>query len=351
MTNGSSVSPRRQRTNLVSEAPIEDTPAGEPRIDPAILDQAVTWFATLASGQATASQEAAFIRWRATHPDHDRAWQRLSGVQQALIRGAGATGSDVARQVVLSAGSRRAARRRALKILGGMAVLGGSGLVASRQPQWQGLMAQYRTGTGERRELVLPDGTRLFLNTATALSIALEGQRRIIELHDGEVRVTTASDPQRHSLSVVTADGHAQPVGTKFTVRRYHDDQGTQVRVIAGMVMLQPSATEVAARAVPAGRQAVFTRNAVGRSEALDVAALTWVDGMLSAERMPLSDFLDTLARHRAGRLRYDPAVADLRITGAFPLDDTDRVLDAVARTLPVEVHRRTRYWVSVSLH
>jgi transmembrane sensor len=37
-----------------------------------------------------------------------------------------------------------------------------------------------------------------------------------------------------------------------------------------------------------------------------------------------------------------------VRISGVFPLDDTERVLQAVARTLPVRLHYRTRYWVSV---
>jgi transmembrane sensor len=40
--------------------------------------------------------------------------------------------------------------------------------------------------------------------------------------------------------------------------------------------------------------------------------------------------------------------VANLRISGAFQLRDTDYVLSMVATTLPVQVLTRTRWWVTV---
>ncbi len=64
---------------------------------------------------------------------------------------------------------------------------------------------------------------------------------------------------------------------------------------------------------------------------------------------MRLADFLKELARYRAGLLRCDPAVADLRISGGFQVDDADAVLLAVSRSLPVRVVSRSRYWVSVA--
>lgn len=52
------------------------------------------------------------------------------------------------------------------------------------------------------------------------------------------------------------------------------------------------------------------------------------------------------LGRYRPGLLGCDPSVAGLRLSGAYPLDDTDRALAAIARAVPVEVVSRTRYWV-----
>jgi transmembrane sensor len=47
--------------------------------------------------------------------------------------------------------------------------------------------------------------------------------------------------------------------------------------------------------------------------------------------------------------IRCDPAVAGLRVSGVFRLDDTDAVLAIVAETLGVRVVSRTRYWVTVT--
>jgi transmembrane sensor len=47
--------------------------------------------------------------------------------------------------------------------------------------------------------------------------------------------------------------------------------------------------------------------------------------------------------------LRCDPAVAALRISGAFPITDTDLALEALQSAFALDVQRRTRYWVTVT--
>jgi transmembrane sensor len=69
---------------------------------------------------------------------------------------------------------------------------------------------------------------------------------------------------------------------------------------------------------------------------------------MLPVDGMPLAEFLAELRRYRTGWIDCAPEVASLPISGAFPLADTDRVLAAVADTLPLRLRYRTRYWVSV---
>ena len=69
---------------------------------------------------------------------------------------------------------------------------------------------------------------------------------------------------------------------------------------------------------------------------------------MLVVERMRLADFLAELDRYRPGYLRCDPQVADLRVSGAFPLRAPDDVLALLAETLPVRLRSMSRYWVTV---
>jgi hypothetical protein len=58
---------------------------------------------------------------------------------------------------------------------------------------------------------------------------------------------------------------------------------------------------------------------------------------------------LRELRRYRPGLLRWDPALERLRVTGTFQLDDNDRILALLAASLPLQVHYRTRYWVSLT--
>ncbi|EFD2596481.1 TPA: iron dicitrate transport regulator FecR, partial [Klebsiella pneumoniae] len=43
------------------------------------------------------------------------------------------------------------------------------------------------------------------------------------------------------------------------------------------------------------------------------------------------------------------PAVAGLRLSGTFPLKNTDAILNVIAQTLPVKIQSITRYWINIS--
>jgi transmembrane sensor len=78
------------------------------------------------------------------------------------------------------------------------------------------------------------------------------------------------------------------------------------------------------------------------------VLAPGWREGVLMAKNQPLGDFLRELSAYRPGVLRWEPELEALRVTGSFRLDDTDRVLALLAASLPLDVHSRTRYWVTL---
>jgi transmembrane sensor len=48
--------------------------------------------------------------------------------------------------------------------------------------------------------------------------------------------------------------------------------------------------------------------------------------------------FLEELSRYRRGQLQCDPQVANLLISGTYPLDDSERILDLLQISLPVKV-------------
>ncbi|MDY7724947.1 FecR domain-containing protein, partial [Pseudomonas aeruginosa] len=158
----------------------------------------------------------------------------------------------------------------------------------------------------------------------------------------GEIQLSTGQDPR--PLHVYSAEGRLRPVGTRFDVRQFAER--TRVAVHEGAVQVENHAGQ--GLLLPSGRQLDFDRERLGVPQPLPVGSGAWTDGMLVAAGIRLDEFLAEVARYRPGRLGCDPRIGGLRISGSYPLDDSERILAALPAVLPVEVRRVTRYWVGV---
>ncbi|OZI77682.1 FecR domain-containing protein [Bordetella genomosp. 12] len=349
------------RARLLAAGPDHEIPVpldahARPIPDP-VIEQAVTWYAQLASGVATDQDRAAFARWRDAQPDHALAWARLQNMGQRL-QDSKARVAPAVTQATLTRLAALSNRRQALKRLAWMGAAGAGLYLAQDQWAWRSqlaaALADEHTAVGQRRHLMLADGTRLSLNTDTAVDIRFNAHQRRIVLRNGEILVSTGKDRMHRPLVVITDDGELVPMGTRFTVRRDADDSGpavTRLAVTEGAVEVRPAAAAAAQR-IHAGQQVSFTREAIDTPMAVQPERLAWIQDAFAAESMRLQAFLAELSRYRTGRLRCAPAVADLRITGVWPLDGpqaTERILDALERRLPVRVQRYTRYWITVA--
>ena len=93
----------------------------------------------------------------------------------------------------------------------------------------------------------------------------------------------------------------------------------------------------------------LFDRNGLRPPATTGLDPWAWSDGVISAHNMRLDDFLAELSRYRNGLVRCSEAVAGLRVSGTYQLDDTDQVLTLVAQALSVNITYRSRYWVTVA--
>ena len=308
-----------------------------PHIPPHVARAAVRWLLELDGGSEGARRQ--WQAWLAADPLHARAWQRIAEVDGQLR----SVSTPLALQTLADTGL---ARRHAVR-LAILLTAGAGGLLAARQTgTWQQMAADHSTATGERRETVLADGTRLLLNTASAVDVRYTAAERLIVLRAGEILVRSAPDAARRPLRVRTAEGTVRAIGTRFTVRQH--GAHTTVAVLEGVVELTPAQAPHAAQRLSAGEQGRFTVTAARPPARLQDGTAAWADGMLVADGMPLPDFLAELGRHRPGVLRCAPDAAELRVSGTYPLADTDRVLAALTLSLPVQVRSRTRWWVVV---
>lgn len=306
----------------------------------AVAEAAAEWFVQLSSESVTTAQRDGFQRWREADPEHERAWQRTQSLMQKF------GGLDAGAGMAVLERPRSSARRRAIKHLVVMLTVGGAVVTASRSQVWEVATADYRTAVGEQQTVTLEDGTELVLDTATALDVRFDAVQRLLVLHAGAVMVTTGHRPQDagRPLRVQTTQGVLTALGTRFSVRA--EDGASRLDVFEGAVEVRVRNGKVVPLTVSAGEGTRFDAARIASLYAVPPTAQVWTNGVLFADAMRLEDFASELSRYRHGYLACDPAVGDLRITGSFPLHDTEAVLRAVTDSLPVRTDAFTRFWV-----
>ncbi|MBD8239124.1 FecR domain-containing protein [Pseudomonas fluorescens] len=314
----------------------------EPPLPTEVLEEAAEWLMRLSENNLSDSERAEWQRWKVSTPERDRAWARAQLLQSKL----GGLPPSLAMSALdrPSHPERRAALGKLALLLALMPVGWGSWKLAQSQ-QWT---ADYRTRVGERRELTLADGSHITLNTATAIDVRFDSQQRRVHLREGEILVQTAQDASRPFL-VSTRQGLMQALGTRFTVREL--SARTHLAVLEGAVqVVLADNRQTAPIIVNAGQRTEFSAQQFGALTATDRNVGAWTQGMLMADNMRLADFVAELTRYRHGFVRYDPAIADLRISGAFPISDTQRTLNMLVQTYPVLANGLLNgYWVTLS--
>lgn len=301
------------------------------------LREAVSWHVRLRDTAADAGQaRQGWEDWHGADPAHQRAWQRVQAVHAQLAFLPPALASQ-------ALGPRPDRTRR--NLLRSLAV--GLGAGSTAWLGWQGLPWQdtHRTATGERRDIRLPDGGLLALDTASGVAVDFNARERLVRLQRGRILIATAADALGRSFIVETPQGRVLALGTRFMVGL--DGNGrSQVLVEEKAVRLLPAAG--APQELVAGEQAWFSADAAQSPTTADPFAASWHQGGLVAVDIALGDLIAALARYRPGYLGCAPEVAGLKVSGAFPVDDTDRALAALVSRFPLQLRRHSRYWVRV---
>lgn len=311
----------------------------------AVMQAAAHWYARLGERHSDLLVRQEWERWHAADPMHRQAWAYVERIRQRFetLHPCGESSA----KTLLSARDAATSRRQALRTLGicsGGVLLGWLGIRHSGVPQtlmaWN---ADQRTGTGELRTLTLADGTRLWLNSASAVDIDYTASRRTLHLLAGEILIQTATD--QRPFYVQTREGLMQALGTRFSVQQ--QAQRTRLNVFEGAVRVSPAAG-TAAQVVESGQQLRFTRMELGPLTASNPLRESWSSGRLRADNMRLADFIDELAHYRSGHLGVAPEIADLLVMGTYPLHDSDQALAMLESALPITVQRTLPWWVTL---
>ncbi|MEZ1318826.1 FecR family protein [Pseudomonas fluorescens] len=306
-----------------------------------MIHAAAHWLTLLDDEVSTPADREAFERWCEADPRHAVAVARMRGLLGDLQALPAAPTRVALKQAFARPRPTMAGRSAQALALAGVLICGWFGL--DNLPIW---MADQRTGVGERREVVLSDGSHLQLNSQSALDVKFDGQQRVIELLAGELWVEVAKDARRPFV-VRTDQGTATALGTRYLVKRA-DDGSTVVSVLESVVAAKPDSGETVN--VVAGEQTILREGRAQPPRPLgDTSPDAWTRGLLKVNDRPLSEVLEALASNRHGLVRFDEqALKGLRVSGVFRLDDTDAALATLADNLPIKVEHFTDWLVVV---
>lgn len=191
---------------------------------------------------------------------------------------------------------------------------------------------------GEQRAVALADGSRITLNSRSRVEVRLRLRSREAILEEGEALFEVGKSPYR-PWTTFAAAARVSVLGTVFNVR--HDGGAVRLTVFEGRVAFDPgSGLDVVQ--VEAGRAAEARNGSLvhGPVVANLAVAGAWREKRMVFDDTALAEAMREAGRYRRAQIRLDPAISGLRITGAFPTTDPERLLNLLSEALPVLVIR-----------
>lgn len=226
-------------------------------------------------------------------------------------------------------------RRRMVRRLGALAAAGlGCLLLGWISFGWRDVEAENHAP----RSIPLADGSRIDLDAGGLIRLPLAPWRHEVSLMRGDAVFDIVHDDSRPFV-VRAGTTTLTDLGTRFLVQT--SSMGVSVAVFEGRVLVSS----------PAGRQATLdVGQAVSASETAitriampsEGEATAWRQGRLIFRDMQLAKVAAVLSRYRDQPVEIGtPAIASLKVSGLFHIDDIDGGLRLLEQALPVDVSRK----------
>jgi transmembrane sensor len=311
------------------------------RSDEAVRREAADWAAQFHDPDAEVDR-AAFERWCAADPRHakiyarvERGWERSALLAQTSF---GRTRRlPERRHGWFGPRARYAFAAAAVLIVAvtGLTIASSGFLQRFSRPGATELASQ----VGEIREFTLADGSTVTLDTDSALRVAFTPDERRLVLSRGRARFEVAHDPDRPFV-VMVGGGSIVAVGTTFDVDVA--DGRVSVVLLRGIVEVRnadpqsnAAPAQAAQRLQPSQKISFVASAPLPPPEPASESDRQWTSGMLAFDQTRLADAVAEANRYSTAKITIaDPALNDLRITGAYRTGDIPGLARSLADSL-----------------
>ncbi|NBB65252.1 DUF4880 domain-containing protein, partial [Pseudomonas sp. ODNR1LW] len=309
---------------------------------------AEAWLARMRRPGVSARDQAAFLEWLEADEAHldqyEAAKARLAGLEDLK----GAFASELVRLR-----SRRAATAPDRRWLIGGGLATGAAVIAAAVAVLPDLAATpqvddgrlYVSAAGAITDLVLEDGSRVTLDSDTAVRVRYGEDARRVELVRGGAYFEVTHNVER-PFQVAVEDRKVIVTGTRFAVALRRDQAEVSLlegRVAVGRADVGKARALERAVSLKPGQQAVFRAGEQRISlRQIDVEVATaWRERRLIFHDTPLSIVVEEAGRYTGTPVVIaDPGLARMRVTAVLPLSGDGRLIDQMDALLPISIHR-----------
>jgi len=176
------------------------------------------------------------------------------------------------------------------------------------------------TPTGGQYQVVLPDGTRLWLNAASSLKYPTSfkgAKNRKVEL-TGEAYFEVAKNKAQPFI-VKTNSQEVQVLGTHFNINSYADEPEVKTTLLEGSVRVTAmdiNGQRKAERILKPGQQCVLTDAAINIKNVDTDEAVAWKNGQFMFTSEPLTAIMRKVSRWYNVEVDYKGTTANKKFTG-----------------------------------
>jgi len=294
-----------------------------------IEGQAALWLQRWQFWDWSPSDQAELDAWLAQSTAHEVAYIRL-------MSGYGRTERLIALRAPRLDRSMLGRLFRIAAAAGVVVALGSAALIYSKPKE-----VTYTTPIGGRQTIMLADGSRIDLNTDSALRIGTDARR--VTLDSGEAYFQIKHDSARPFV-VTVGEHRVIDLGTKFLVRSKMDH--LDVTLVEGRARID-SGNGGATQSVvlTPGDEVIATAREITkvRKTPQDLSnELGWRRGVIVFQHTTLADAVAEFNRYNPNKILIGSnAVAALKIDGTFPSDDPDSFVEIAQDILHLRVERR----------
>jgi transmembrane sensor len=206
--------------------------------------------------------------------------------------------------------------------------------------------SDYCTAIGEMKTVTLADGSRLTLNTESALKVEFNEQLRHVQLLRGEVFFDVTPNAQR---PFVVDANHSQTrvKGTRFLVREQtHFDS---VTVASGIVEVSHKGGNPTL--LRENDQIHIDDNHIDTPYAVSGSlAAAWLKGSMLFDNVPLTEVVAEISRYQRGTVLFKrDSLKTLKVSGRFSVSNIDKAWESLAQTLPIHIYRITPWLIVIA--